>query len=733
MVLCGSDFLSISALVTCWAWFNSVHCLSGENKPTFDKTQSLEENLDNITEVATRPEYCSLPFNDAYRLLSIHLDTSRFRETQQKVDLVSRFLQESEAFDNKRIMNAVLKNILETSRSIYTARVLLPLEEEGLEEPKYLMMFYRHGGRFRRRRRSTEHKEVLYTEKEVETEGPWWDIGDRRFNIITEPPSSSSNMTRAVAPVCRWSHPYYWCKWHRWLVTYSCPFVWDKQENSNRASSDQAYFALDFDVSHLDINQCDLKPEMNNNQQMYHQSPDNQIRVFLGTHKCDPYSSECIFHPGSGWTRGSYVCQCKKGFYSATGNPIFNGSQVETAYRSAKFTHSLIFVCRKCAIGCETCTDASPCLSDYNWPFRIALLVISMLCILFTLLLMGYIYHYRKLKVVKVASPIFLCVTLLGAVIMYLEMAAIFPVLDTYSCVATKWTRHLGFCITYSALLLKTWRVSLTYRVKSAHKIKLTDKQLLQWLFPILLVMVIYLSTWTVSSPPQGEYIKDFHELEFKQCSYNWWDHCLAIGEVLFLLWGIRVCYSVRNAESIFNEAKHISYAIYNIAIVNTIMVAIHLMIFPNAPPDIKYLFGFIRTQLSTTVTIIFVFGPKFYRVIKGQGDVYDNRARARGVTASFSLNGIGLMHEETTDLYQENEELKEEIQKLAGNIEFMKVVHMETINRHVKLKQGGYFSQSAINATHSPIPRAVYMKFESSDSPTSRISPAAELISERV
>ena len=33
-------------------------------------------------------------------------------------------------------------------------------------------------------------------------------------------------------------------------------------------------------------------------------------------------------------------------------------------------------------------------------------------------------------------------------------------------------------------------RVSLTYRVKSAHKLKLTDKQLLQWLFPILLIMV---------------------------------------------------------------------------------------------------------------------------------------------------------------------------------------------------------------------------------------------------
>lgn len=49
----------------------------------------------------------------------------------------------------------------------------------------------------------------------------------------------------------------------------------------------------------------------------------------------------------------------------------------------------------------------------------------------------------------------------------------------------------------------------------------------------------------------------------------------------------------------------------------------------------------------------------KVIRVLRGQGDQWDSRARARGVTASFSLNGIGLVPEETTDLYQENEELK--------------------------------------------------------------------------
>lgn len=83
------------------------------------------------------------------------------------------------------------------------------------------------------------------------------------------------------------------------------------------------------------------------------------------------------------------------------------------------------------------------------------------------------------------------------------------------------------------------------------------------------------------------------------------------------------------------------------------------LIIFPQAGPDVKYFLGFLRTQLSTTTTVALVFGPKVLRVLRGQGDQWDHRARVRGITASFSLNGIGLVPEDSPDLYMENEELK--------------------------------------------------------------------------
>ncbi|OTF69790.1 7 transmembrane sweet-taste receptor-like protein, partial [Euroglyphus maynei] len=103
--------------------------------------------------------------------------------------------------------------------------------------------------------------------------------------------------------------------------------------------------------------------------------------------------------------------------------------------------------------------------------------------------------------------------------------------------------------------------------------------------------------------------------------------------------------------------------------------------------PDIKYFFGFIRTQLSTTTTVVLIFGPKFYRVIKGEGDLWNPHIQARcGImTETYAFNGIdGLQNEETTDLYQENDDLKREIQKLAAQLELMKLCQMEFRNRHL-------------------------------------------------
>ncbi|XP_043213065.1 probable G-protein coupled receptor CG31760, partial [Amphibalanus amphitrite] len=289
-----------------------------------------------------------------------------------------------------------------------------------------------------------------------------------------------------------WTHPYLRCMDRKWIISYTVRVPARPSEPKNRVNS---FISFDVDVSRLDINQCDVTGGGADVTGGTRGGQSDQLEVFRGLHKCHD-TSKCIFTPGRGWLRGGYICRCLPGFYAPGGQPEFDGISVEVAYeerlqegRGGGSSYDMLYICKPCAPGCVTCTSDRPCMAAYNWVFRIVLLTISMLCVLMTFIVIGLIVRFKRLKVIKAGSPIFLTVTLLGCVAMYMEMAAIFPVLDTYSCVATKWTRHMGFCITYSALLLKTWRVSLTYRVKSAHKLKLTDKQLLQWLFPILLIM----------------------------------------------------------------------------------------------------------------------------------------------------------------------------------------------------------------------------------------------------
>lgn len=99
---------------------------------------------------------------------------------------------------------------------------------------------------------------------------------------------------------------------------------------------------------------------------------------------------------------------------------------MEVAYKeyhdNISFYYRDLYRCNRCAEGCISCTSSAPCLASYNWPFRASLLTISIICAFCTLTLACYLYHHRKVKVFKVASPIFLTITLLGCAIMYMEV-----------------------------------------------------------------------------------------------------------------------------------------------------------------------------------------------------------------------------------------------------------------------------------------------------------------------
>ncbi|KAK0180917.1 hypothetical protein PV327_003247 [Microctonus hyperodae] len=134
-----------------------------------------------------------------------------------------------------------------------------------------------------------------------------------------------------------------------------------------------------------------------------------------------------------------------------------------------------------------------------------------------------------------------------------------YPRPNVITCTIRVWLREIGFSLTYGALMLKTWRISVIFRVKSAKAVKITDMNLLKRLGIIVTIFSVFLGIRTIVAPPVVIVGRTADDLKAYLCRTDWWDHSFTTLEVMFLVWGIRLCIVVRKAPSEFNESRFIS------------------------------------------------------------------------------------------------------------------------------------------------------------------------------
>lgn len=81
-------------------------------------------------------------------------------------------------------------------------------------------------------------------------------------------------------------------------------------------------------------------------------------------------------------------------------------------------------------------------------------------------------------------------------IVMYFEVSEL-------TCCMKIWCRGLGFITSYGALLLKTWRISVVFRVKSATTIKIPDSSLIQRLGLLVGVFAVFLVIRMIIGRPE--------------------------------------------------------------------------------------------------------------------------------------------------------------------------------------------------------------------------------------
>ncbi|XP_069951732.1 metabotropic glutamate receptor-like protein P [Cherax quadricarinatus] len=412
----------------------------------------------------------------------------------------------------------------------------------------------------------------------------------------------------------RWSKPYFDCGGGNiWMMTYTVPFF----GYANGSYYFKGTSGIDIDLRRVDIDQCPLPPGS------------TALNIFANSDKCKKSTTKCVTIPGLGFRRGSYKCECRMGFYFPDTNSLnkyYNGSIIEEEYEKkimgeiTAYDEEGNFECLACAEGCETCEDASPCVVTLHWVMRAAILTLAVFNIASLPVIVVFTWKYSNLKVIRAASPVLLCIIILGACFIYSTTLVLYPIPTIVTCSLRVWLREIGFSLAYGALMLKTWRISVIFRVRSAKAVKITDLDLMKRLGIIVGVFSVFLAIRTVVAPPHVIVSMTADDLKAFLCSTDWWDHVFTAMEMMFLVWGIRLCIMVRKAPSEFNESKYISLAIYNEFILSLFLNVSMLFLQSPANPDLLFIIFFCHTQLTITLLIVIIFGSKVYMVVKGQG-----------------------------------------------------------------------------------------------------------------
>ncbi|XP_072031449.1 metabotropic glycine receptor-like [Amphiura filiformis] len=506
-----------------------------------------------------------------------------------------------------------------------------------------------------------------------------------RYNETTNAQTEDASYAFVSEDDGAWTSPYFDCKrTNRWLVTYSIPFY-----------NHEGYFlgvvTIDVDLNSIDVNQCD-----------------DGTGIFAGTHKCTN-STKCEFIPGQGFKNGAYQCTCADHYYFpiANGSKRYNGSEIELEYQKLiardKSKYLTDFKCLPCAEGCDTCENDKPCFIDNNQILRAVILAIQSLFIVLALLLIGVVIKYRSLKVINCDSPWMLVVVLIGGVLLYAELVAMYFEPCLVTCYLQRWLRGWGFAIAYGMLVLKIYRKLAIFQTRSATRVLVRDRDVLKWLFLIIIVFSGYLAAWTAFSVQnmakcEGSDILVIgytdSDMKFYTCAIEWWDYVIEVVELLFLIFGIYLCYSVRGAPCEFHENRYISVAIYNETIFSLFLYVSRHFVLETIAPDWMFLMYFLRSQLTTTVMVSLIFLPKLLVVHKMIHDeqfrdrvnsrvVFENKWQSfrRPPTAASQTNNI--------DTHNMNpEDVREELKRLYTQLEIYKTKSLRIDNPHLPSKK---------------------------------------------
>ncbi|KAG8573659.1 hypothetical protein GDO81_012486 [Engystomops pustulosus] len=307
------------------------------------------------------------------------------------------------------------------------------------------------------------------------------------------------------------------------------------------------------------------------------------------------------------------------------------------------------------------------------------------------------VYHFRRAKSIRASGLILLETILFGSLLLYFPVIILYFDPSTFRCILLRWVRLLGYAIVYGTVTLKLYRVLKVFLSRTAQRIPyMTSGRVMKMLSVILLLVLWFLVAWTsavfqnmdrnIPLIVQGETSDHF---QFKMCLIDRWDYMMAVGEFVFLLWGVYLCYAVRTVPSAFHEPRYMAVAVHNELIISAIFHTVRFVFATKLQPDWMLILFFVHTHLTVTVTVGLLLIPKFSRSHNNPRD--DIAAEAYEDELDMGRSG-SYLNSSITSAWSEHsldpEDIRDELKKLYTQLEIYKRKKMIANNPHLQKKR---------------------------------------------
>ncbi|KAJ3155813.1 hypothetical protein HDU89_005371 [Geranomyces variabilis] len=257
-----------------------------------------------------------------------------------------------------------------------------------------------------------------------------------------------------------------------------------------------------------------------------------------------------------------------------------------------------------------------------------AMIFLGALGLFMTLLAFLFAAIYRTTPIIKGSSWFFNNVILLGLALMYASvivlsiqqpLSGVTQRTITIGCGALPWVLGLGFDITFSAIIVKCYRLYRLFLFSASSVIQFdaSNFAILKWVLAICLSNAAIYAIWTAQDPLTATLNSlDGDQTFYYSCSSAHAPAYLGVilaGKYAMLLVCIYFSVKLRDLNAVLNESKAIAFATFSTSFILTVCLGVYSMV---GNFQGRYIVAAGGVWIATTCLLLALFLPKLSVVV---------------------------------------------------------------------------------------------------------------------